>query len=147
MLAELAAINSAYAVIREVISNGRELGECAGHLGQFFQNKRQLEKKVVEAPVKERNQLEEFFALEEARRKEKELKDYMLIAGRPGLWDDWVRFQQAYAQRELEAAKARRRAEIEAAQKHEEMVLLSCVAILFLIFVIIMFGFVYIITR
>ena len=147
MLAELAAINAAYTVIKEVISNGRELGECAGHLGQFFHNKQQLEKKVINAPTAQQNQLEEFFALEEVRRKEKELKDYMLIAGRPGLWDDWVRFQKAHAQRELAIAQAKRRAEREAAQRHEELVLMSCVGFLFLIFVAIMFGFVYVITR
>ncbi len=37
MLAELAAVNAAYAVIKEVVSNGRELGECAGQLGSFFE--------------------------------------------------------------------------------------------------------------
>lgn len=147
MLAELAAINAAYAVIKEVISNGRELGECAGHLGSFFENKKTLEKKVVSAPVKERSKLEEFFALEEARRKEKELKDYMLIAGRPGLWDDWVKFQKMHAQMELAAAQAKRRAEIEAAHRQEEITLIICVSILFFILVMIIFGFVYVITR
>ena len=147
MLAELAAINAAYAVIKEVISNGRELGECAGHLGNFFHNKQKLETKVVNAPATERTQLEEFFALEEARRKEKELKDYMLIAGRPGLWDDWIRFQRAIARKELEEAQARRRAALIAAQKEEELILMTCIGILFFIFVGIIFGFVYIITR
>ena len=147
MLAELAAINAAYAVIKEVICNGKELGECAGHLGNFFDNKKKLEKKVVEAPVTQRSQLEEFFALEEARRKEKELKDYMLIAGRPGLWDDWIRFQRAIARKELEEAQARRRAALIAAQKEEELILMTCIGILFFIFVGIIFGFVYIITR
>jgi hypothetical protein len=147
MLAELAAINAAYAVIKEVISNGRELGECAGQLGNFFHNKQKLEKKVVETPVTQRSQLEEFFALEEARRKEKELKDYMLIAGRPGLWDDWIRFQRALAQKELEEAQARRRAALIAAQKEEELILMTCIGILFFIFVAIIIGFVYIITR
>jgi hypothetical protein len=147
MLAELAAINAAYAVIKEVICNGKELGECVGHLGNFFDNKKKLEKKVVEAPVTQRSQLEEFFALEEARRKEKELKDYMLIAGRPGLWDDWIRFQRALAQKELEEAQARRRAALIAAQKEEELILMTCIGILFFIFVGIIFGFIYIITR
>jgi len=147
MLAELAAINAAYAVIKEVISNGRELGECAGHLGNFFHNKQKLETKVVNATAIERTQLEEFFALEEARRKEKELKDYMLIAGRPGLWDDWIRFQRAIARKELEEAQARRRAALIAAQKEEELILMTCIGILFFIFVGIIFGFVYIITR
>lgn len=147
MLAELAAINSAYAVIKEVISNGRELGECASQLGNFFEIKQKVEKKVVNAPVNERNQLQEFFALEEIRRKEKELKDYMLIAGRPGLWDDWIRFQQEHKKREQLAEQARIRAKIEADQLREELVLASCVLILFSLIVIIIFGFVYIITR
>lgn len=147
MLAELAAINAAYAVIKEVISNGRELGECAGHLGNFFHNKQKLETKVVNATAIERTQLEEFFALEEARRKEKELKDYMLIAGRPGLWDDWIKFQRAHVQKELEAAQARRRAALIAAQREEELILMSCLGVLLLMFVAIIFGLVYIITR
>jgi hypothetical protein len=147
MLAELAAINAAYAVIKEVVSNGRELGECAGQLGKFFENKQKLEKKVIETPANERSRLEEFFALEEVRRKEKELKDYMLIAGRPGLWDDWVKFQKMHAQMELAAVQARRRAEIEAAQKQEEITLIVCVGILFVMLASVIFGFVYVITR
>jgi len=147
MLAELAAINAAYAVIKEVVSNGRELGDCAGQLGKFFEGKRKLEKKVIETPANERSRLEEFFALEEVRRKEKELKDYMLIAGRPGLWDDWVKFQKMHAQMELAAAQAKRRAEIEAAQRQEEITLMACVGILFFMLVGIIFGFAYIITR
>ena len=147
MLAELAAVNAAYAVIKEVVSNGRELGECAGQLGSFFEGKRKLEKKVIETPANERSRLEEFFALEEVRRKERELKDYMLIAGRPGLWDDWVKFQKMHAQMELAAAQARRRAEIEAAQRQEEITLMICIGILFVIFVGGLFGFVYLITR
>jgi hypothetical protein len=147
MLAELAAVNAAYAVIKEVVSNGRELGECAGQLGSFFEGKRKLEKKVIETPANERSRLEEFFALEEVRRKEKELKDYMLIAGRPGLWDDWVKFQKMHAQMELAAAQARRRAEIEAAQRQEEITLMICIGILFVMFVGGLFGFVYVITR
>jgi hypothetical protein len=147
MLAELAAINAAYAVIKEVVSNGRELGECAGQLGKFFENKQKLEKKVIETPANERSRLEEFFALEEVRRKEKELKDYMLIAGRPGLWDDWVKFQKMHAQMELAAVQARRRAEIEAAQKQEEITLIVCVGILFVMLASVIFGFVYLITR
>ena len=147
MLAELAAINAAYAVIKEVVSNGRELGECASQLGSFFEGKRKLEKKVIETPANERSRLEEFFALEEVRRKERELKDYMLIAGRPGLWDDWVAFQKRHIANEIAAAQARRRAEILAAQRQEEITLMICLAILFFMLVGVIFGFVYIITR
>ena len=147
MLAELAAINAAYAVIKEIVVNGKELTECASHLGDFFEGKRKLEKRVIETPVTERSTLEEFFALEEVRKKEKELKDYMLIAGRPGLWDDWVAFQKRHIANQLAIAQARRRAEIEAAQRQEEITLMICVGILFTLIVGVIFGFVYIMTR
>jgi hypothetical protein len=71
----------------------------------------------------------------------------MLIAGRPGLWDDWVKFQKMHAQMELAAAQARRRAEIEAAQRQEEITLMICIGILFVMFAGGLFGFVYLITR
>lgn len=147
MLAELAAINAAYGVIKEVISNGRELGECVGHLGQFFETKSKLEKKVVAAPVNERSKLEEFFALEEVRRKEKELRDYMLIAGRPGLLEDWDKFRKRHAEQEAAEAAERYRIAQEEAARVEEMQLLGCVIVLFLMCVGVIFEFVYIITR
>ena len=111
MLAELAAINAAYGVIKEVVGNGQELYAAGQHLAQFFNTKYELQKKLNEKPPDQRSQLEEFFALEEIKAKEKELKDLMIISGRPGLWDDWLKFQaeQARARRE-EIARLEREA-------------------------------------
>ena len=147
MLAELTAINAAYAVIKETVSNGKELTACIKHLGSFFSIKRKLEQKVTFTPASERNQLEEFFALEEVRRKEKELRDYMLIAGRPGLLEDWDRFRKRHAEKEAAEAAERYRIAQEEAARVEEMQLLGCVIVLFLIFIGTIFEFVYIITR
>ena len=111
MLAELAAINAAYGVIKEVVGNGQELYAAGQHIAQFFNTKYELQKKLNEKPPDQRNQLEEFFALEEIKAKEQELKELMIIAGRPGLWDDWLQFQadQARARRE-EIARLEREA-------------------------------------
>ena len=111
MLAELAAINAAYGVIKEVVGNGQELYAAGQHIAQFFNTKYELQKKLNEAPPDRRNQLEEFFALEEIKHREQELKDLMIISGRPGLWDDWLQFQadQARARRE-EIARLEREA-------------------------------------
>jgi len=118
MLAELAAINAAYGVIKEVVGNGQELYAAGQHLAQFFNTKYELQKKLNEAPPDQRSQLEEFFALEEIKAKEQELKELMIIAGRPGLWDDWLRFQ-------AEQARARRaeiaRLEQEALEKQQKI--------------------------
>jgi len=97
MLAELAAINAAYGVIKEVIGNGQELYSAGQHLAQFFNTKHELQKKINEKPPDQRNQLEEFFALEEIKQKEIELKELMIMVGRPGLWDDWLMFQAEQA--------------------------------------------------
>ena len=101
MLAELAAINAAYGVIKEVVGNGQELYAAGQHIAQFFNTKHELQKKLNEKPPDQRNQLEEFFALEELKAREQELKELMIYQGRPGLWDDWLKFQ-------AEAARARR---------------------------------------
>ena len=118
MLAELAAINAAYGVIKEVVGNGQELYAAGQHLAQFFNTKYELQKKLNEKPPDQRSQLEEFFALEEIKAKEQELKELMIIAGRPGLWDDWLKFQ-------AEQARARRaeitRLEQEAYEKQQKI--------------------------
>lgn len=111
MLAELAAINAAYGVIKEVVGNGQELYAAGQHIAQFFNTKYELQKKLNEKPADQRNQLEEFFALEEIKAREQELKELMIYSGRPGLWDDWLQFQadQARARRE-EIARLEREA-------------------------------------
>jgi hypothetical protein len=111
MLVELAAINAAYGVIKEVVGSGRELYDCGAQLSSFFNNKAALQKKVNETPVDQRGQLEEFFALEKIAQQEEELKQIMIYTGRAGLWDDWLQFQaQAARARREEIAKLERQA-------------------------------------
>ena len=88
MLAELAAINAAYGVIKEVVGNGQELYAAGQHTAQFFNSKHELQKKLNEKPPDQRNQLEEFFALEELKAREQELKERMIYQGNPRHWND-----------------------------------------------------------
>jgi hypothetical protein len=148
MLAELAAINAAYAVIKEVIGNGRELHEAGSYISDFFSNKKKLEIKVEQAPTGSRNLLEEFFALEEAKQKERELRNFMNIAGRPGLLDDWDRFQRKAAAEEAaafaNAERIRRLRILQEEQRKEDIILAICVAVLLLTVVGIIFGSIYV---
>ncbi len=118
MLVELAAINAAYGVIKEVVGNGRELYDCGAYLSTFFDNKAALQRKVNAAPPDRRGQIEEFFALEKIKEQEEELRQLMQWTGRAGLWDDWLAFQ-------AEAARARReeaaRIEREAYERRENI--------------------------
>jgi hypothetical protein len=104
MIAELAAFNAAYGVVKEFIGNGRDLSDCFGHIGQMVNAKEDL--KIRQE--KSKNSLfasdaEEFMALEQIKKAEEELKDFMVYYGRGGLWDEFVIFQAKARKARLEA--------------------------------------------
>ena len=116
MLAELAAANAAFSVIKSFVSNGKELTGCAKHISDFVFSKEQLEKKAKKQKAKGGgSDLEEFMALEQIKEKEEELKKIMIYLGRPGLWQDWQSFQ-------AEARKSRRYQEKMAEKRKEELI-------------------------
>lgn len=115
MIAELAAANAAFSVIKTTISHGGDLARCASHIGNLVGAKEALQKKVTQKKATHQStDFEEFMALERIREQEAELKQLMIYAGRPGLLNDWQQFQR-------EARKARRQAEIDAKRKQEQM--------------------------
>jgi hypothetical protein len=104
MLAEIAAANAAYAVIKTAIVNGKELWDCAEHLGTFFDSKRKLQEKAHAKGYK--SDLQAFMELEKLKAQEQQLKEAMIYHGRPGMWDDWLQFQ-AEAKRNREQEEKR----------------------------------------
>ena len=111
MLAELAAANAAFQVIKAAIKNSGEIMNAGKSVFEYFDAKAAIQKKANKKSSKaNRSELEEFMALEQLRQQEEQLREEMIYAGRPGLWDDWLAFQ-AKAAREREA---KRRAEIQA---------------------------------
>jgi len=113
MLAEIAAANAAFGIIKQAISNGKELASAGSAIAQFVGAKEDLQRKLDKKGA-HKTDLEEFMALEQLREKEEELKQMMIILGRPGLWSDWQKFQAKarVARREAEAEAARRRKKI-----------------------------------
>lgn len=105
MLAELAAANAAYAVIKTALSNGKELFDCAESLGDFFDSKTKLQQKVNETPPERRSDLQEFLALEQIKKREEELREAMIYSGRAGMWEDWLQFQATQKKKRKEAEK------------------------------------------
>ena len=112
MLAELAAANAAFQVIKSAVQNGKEIASAGKAVANFVGAKEQLQRKAQKKGGG--SDLEEFMALEQIREQEDQLKQIMIYAGRPGLWGDWQRFQAKarIARREAEEAAIRKRKKI-----------------------------------
>ena len=129
MLAEIAAANAAFGILKTAISNGKEIADAASAVAQFVGAKETLQRKAQKKGGG--SDLEEFMALEKIRQQEDELKQIMIYAGRPGLWHDWQKFQ-------AKARVARREAEIAAAEKRRKIIdgsiiaafIVGCLAVL-----------------
>lgn len=92
MIAELAAFNAAYSVVKEFVANGKDLTDCFGFIGQMTTAKEDL--KLRQAKKNGfTSDAEEFAALEQIKQAEDELRELMQYYGRAGLWDDFVKFQ------------------------------------------------------
>jgi len=125
MLAELAAANAAFSVIKTAVMNGKEIASAGKAIANFVGAKEELQRRATKKGGG--SDLEEFMALEQLREKEKQLKEIMIYAGRPGLWNDWQRFQ-------AKARVARREAEQERIKKrkhHFEVALITFLLIVF----------------
>lgn len=144
MLAELAAANAAYAVIKECITNSGEIARAGHAVIDWFNAKTELQKKIEEKPESQRSDLEEFFALEELKRQQQELKELMIYSGRPGLWDDWLKFQ-VEARKRREAAAREEQRQVQARRdriKHtiEKMLLAFWLTVLGIVIAGLIFG-------
>lgn len=122
MIAELAAFNAGFAVVKQFVANGRDLSDAMGAIGQMvgakedLKNRGEKKKKSVLSILggKTENDFEEFMALEKIKQVEKELTSMMKLYGRPGLHDDWIRFQ-------AEARKQRRQQALEDQKRKEKL--------------------------
>jgi len=111
MLVELAAANAAFAVIKEAVQNSGDLMNAGQALFSYFDQKSAIQKKYEDkAKNSKSNDMEEFFALEQLKKQETELRETMQYLGRAGLWDDWLQFQKQAKQKREEARKAELRA-------------------------------------
>lgn len=110
MLAEIAAANAAFAVIKGALANGKELHQLGSRVFDYFDNKAKIQEKANQKGGG--SELEEFMALEQLKQQEEELRERMIYAGRPGMWTDWLKFQAQAARkrREAQEAAARERA-------------------------------------
>ena len=108
MLAEIAAANAAFSVIKEALSHGKDIVDVADSANKYFDNKSALAKKADANGNK--SQLAAFMELQRLRKQEEWIREHMIYAGDPGIWDAWLKFQaDAKKARELEIRKEKHR--------------------------------------
>ena len=123
MLAELAIANAAFGVIKEAIGNGKELYDIAGVVSKFFDSKTELQRKSHKNGYK--SDLQAFMELEKLKEMEEHLREHMIWAGRPGMWDDWLAFQK-------QAKEEREKREREERERREEMMQMALYVVYFI---------------
>ena len=115
MLEMLAAANAAFAVIKKTIENGRDIASCGSAIAKFTQSEDQLQSDLHKKKNslwtnflgKEDSDLEEFMALEQIRVKKEQLREYMQLYGRAGLYQDYIKFVAEARKKRKEAAQKR----------------------------------------
>ena len=141
MLEMLMVANSAFAVIKQTLENGKEISSAGAAIAKIVgaedQLQRDLHKKRnsiwTNVLGKTDNDLEEFMALEQIRVKHEKLREYMQLYGRAGLWTD---YQQYCA----EARKARKEAEAKRKKQRQEFKDLVLKIVLFILITALLAG-------
>lgn len=102
--------------------NGAELAKFGKQIGDIVlgeeavkkQHERESKSIWAKFAGKDSNDFESFMQLEKLKEQKKELESIMRLYGRPGLYQDWVKYCG-------EQRKSRRMAELEAAARREQI--------------------------
>jgi len=138
MLAEIAAANVAFNVIKQALANGKELHQLGSRVFDYFDNKAKIQEKANQKGGG--SDLEEFMALENLKQQEEELRERMIYAGRPGMWTDWLKFQAQAARKRREAQEAAARERARRAARLEQMAEYIAIAMASIILAALMVG-------
>ena len=112
-ISAIKAANEAIGAIKEMCGNIQSVGQMGGELTKLADSKEQIEKKAKDGDM------DAFFALEDIRNKEAEIKQMFIYQGRAGLWDDYQKFMEnrkALKKKEIEREQARKLAKKKAIQ-------------------------------
>ena len=131
MLAELAAANAAFDVIKQTIQNGQEIYQAGQALADYFGLKTEIQRKAHEHGYK--SDLSAFMASEQLAAQEEELKNLMIYSGRPGMWDDWLAFQAQMKQSREEEKRERVRQKIKRKKALVDSIMIGATAVAVLV--------------
>jgi hypothetical protein len=112
-IAAIKIANEAIGAIKEFAGHVSSVGEMGPQLTKLADAKGEIEKKAKDGDM------DAFFALEDIRKKEAEIKQMFIYNGRAGLWDDYQKFihnRKEMKRKAIEREKARKLARKKAIQ-------------------------------
>ena len=118
MLAELAIINGAIATIKTTIAHGHDLSKAASSIAKFVTAEEDIRERAnakknsmfSKLLGKDSNDFEEFMYLEEIEQKKEQLREMLQLYGRPGVYNDWIRFQSESRKKRQQAKEEQKKA-------------------------------------
>jgi antitoxin component YwqK of YwqJK toxin-antitoxin module len=116
MFLELAALNTAFGVIKTTLENGKELIDAGASLGEFFGAEREVKKKLESGSLSVEDA---FTAKRDLEMAEAFLKDKLNTERVEG-YRIWLDFKNAYVKEQREAEKLARRKEYKRAKALQE---------------------------
>jgi len=122
MLEMLVAANAAFAVIKKTVENSRDIANAGAAISKFCAAEDQLRNDLHKKKNsiwtnflgKQDSDLEEFMALEQIRKKQDQLREFMQLYGRANLYNDYVSFC-------AEARKNRKQAALDRAKRKQKI--------------------------
>jgi hypothetical protein len=91
VLEEIQQANKAFATIKSALQNGREFYDVSESCATYFNCKSIIARRSKKKGKK--TELQNFMELEKLRKQEEWIREWMIYAGRPNLYDDWLKFQ------------------------------------------------------
>ena len=113
--------NTAIGAVKELLGNGKDITDCAKHLGKYFDAKAEIQKNAGNS-TSTGSDLENFLHLEKLKQAEAELKDMLIYQGRANLYTDFLRYQAEQKQRREDQADAEKKAKAEKRKKVANLV-------------------------
>jgi hypothetical protein len=108
-IAAIKIANEAIGAIKEFAGHVESVGQMGKDLTKLADAKNELQKSAADGDM------EAFWALEDIKRHEAEVKQQFIYAGRPGLWEDYCKFIEN--RKTLRANEEKRRAAEKARKK------------------------------
>ena len=108
MLAELAAANAAFSILKKCVENGRDLANAGKAISDFTNAKDAIDNQARKEGSKNNpanSDLESFLARDEIKAKETELREMMIFLGRPNMYPDYVKYCAEARKQRAEARK------------------------------------------